>query len=77
MTKPQEFREQRVICCETHYEVADGFPKGPQSGTGILTTGRVVWLRNDRDASEPVTVAFAEGIGVVTVDPQSLFTTGR
>ena len=72
MTKPQEYREQRVIRCETRYQVQGGFPKGPQSGSGVLTTGRVVWVRKDHEAEASPATAFAEGIGVVAVDPKSL-----
>ena len=72
MTKPHEYREQRVIRCDTRYQVQEGFPKGPQSGSGMLTTGRVVWVRNDPEAGSAETTAFADGIGVVSVDPRSL-----
>ena len=72
MTKPEAFREQRISRVETHYKVQEGFPKGSQSGVGILTPGRVIWVQNQstRNGSIPTT-AFAEGIGVVAVDPQS------
>ncbi len=72
MTKPQEYREQRIIRCETRYRVQEGFPKGSQSGSGVLTTGRVVWVRNDAETGSAGITAFAEGIGVVSIDPQSL-----
>lgn len=73
MTKPEAYREQRIIRVETQYQVQDGFPKGSQSGLGVLTPGRVVWVQNQSigDGSTQTT-AFAEGIGVVSVDPQSL-----
>ena len=72
MTKPQEYREQRIIRCETHYQVQEAFPKGPQAGSGVLTTGRVVWVRDDAGTGNAAMTAFAEGIGVVFVDPQSV-----
>ncbi len=72
MTKPQEYREQRIIRCETHYQVQEGFPEGPQAGSGVLTAGRVVWVRNAHGAETAATMAFAEGIGVVSVDPRSV-----
>lgn len=72
MTKPHDYQEQRVIRCETQYQVQEGFPKGSQAGSGVLKTGRVVWVRNDSDAGGGATTAFAEGIGVVAVDSQSL-----
>lgn len=70
MTKPQTFREQRTILQETHYQVQEQFGKGPQAGSGVLTTGRVVWVEEGRrDQGVQGTVnAFAEGIGVVAVD---------
>ena len=70
MTKPEAYREQRIIRVETHYQVQEGFPKGPQSGVGVLTPGRVVWVQNQSESV--ATTAFAEGIGVVSVDPHSL-----
>ncbi len=72
MTKPQEYREQRIIRCETPYQVQEGFPKGSQAGSGVLTTGRAVWVRNDPEAGSVGMTAYAKGIGVVSVDPQSL-----
>lgn len=61
MTKPQEYREQRTIRCETRYQVQDGYPKGPQAGSGVLTIGRVVWVRNDPEPASISATAFAEG----------------
>lgn len=72
MTKPQEYQEQRIIRCETHYQVQEGFSKGPQAGSGVLTTGRVVWVRRNPVGATDSTTAFAEGIGVIAVDPHSL-----
>ena len=71
MPKPQEYQEQRIIRCDTRYQVQEGFSKGPQSGSGMLTTGRVVWVRNDLETGNGTT-AFADGIGIVSVDPKSL-----
>lgn len=54
-------------------QVQEGFPKGPQAGVGVLTPGRVVWVQNQAVNAESLpTTAFAEGIGVVAVDPRSL-----
>lgn len=74
MTKPMAYQEQRTILHDTHYKVDDHFTKGPQAGSGILTTGRVVWIESAREAPvEDTTVtAFAEGIGVVSVEARSL-----
>lgn len=74
MTKPREYREQRTILQDTHYQIHDHFTKGPQAGSGILTTGRVVWIENEssRPAEGSTVTAFAEGIGVVSVEAGSL-----
>lgn len=74
MTKPQEYQEQRTILCDTHYQVDERFPKGPQSGSGVLTTGRIVWIANASELpkGEETVHAFAEGIGVVSVAAESV-----
>ena len=72
MTKPQDFREQRTIRCDTHYQVHEGFPKGSQSGSGVLTIGRIVWVQNEPEVGDAGTMAFADGIGIISVDPQSI-----
>lgn len=66
MTKPQEFREQRILSADTDYQVS-GAHKGPYSGSGVLTTGRVVWVQKAEAAAETV-AAYAEGVGVVSID---------
>ncbi len=74
MTKPQEYREQRTIVRDTPYQVSEEFPKGPQAGSGMLATGRVVWIENAAElaADEAQVQAFAEGIGVVSVEAESV-----
>lgn len=74
MTKPQEFKEQRIIRSETPYQVDEQFAKGPYAGTGVLTVGRVVWTRNGLSIpeSDAKISAFAEGVGVVSVEARSL-----
>ena len=74
MTKPMEYREQRTILHDTRYQVDNHFTKGPQAGSGILTTGRVVWIENENalPAEVSTVTAFAEGIGVVSVEARSL-----
>ena len=74
MTKPMEYREQRTILHDTHYQVDSHFTKGPQAGSGILTTGRVVWIENASTlpVEQSTVTAFAEGIGVVSVEARSL-----
>ena len=74
MTKPAEYGEQRIIRNDTTYQVNEQHGKGPQAGSGVLTTGRVVWIENARDLqqNQPTIQAFAEGIGVVSVNTRSL-----
>jgi hypothetical protein len=74
MTKPDEYKEERVIQHDTPYKADDRFPMGPQSGVGVLTVGRVVWTEESIDASErdETVTAFAEGVGVIHVEAQSL-----
>lgn len=74
MTKPTEYREQRTILHDTHYEVDEHFTKGPHAGSGTLTTGRVVWIENAAGfpAEDSTVTAFAEGIGVVAVEARNL-----
>lgn len=72
MTKPKEFRKQQVVHKDTHYEVQEGFPKGPFAGAGVLTIGRVVWVREQNGDHNGYADAFADGIGVVSIDWRSL-----
>lgn len=74
MTKPAEYREQRTIRHETHYKVNDHFSKGPQAGSGVLGTGRVVWIAEPgtQSTENSEVTAFAEGIGVVSLEARSL-----
>jgi hypothetical protein len=72
--KPQEYRNTCVITEQTPYQIADGSSKGIQPGHGVLNPGRVVWLEKDLDEklSEPSVSAYAEGIGVIAIDPHLL-----
>lgn len=74
MTKPQSFHEQRVVASETKYQVSDASQKGPQAGSGTLAAGRVVWVQGSADgrAQQPSVDAYAEGIGVVSLDVNCL-----
>ena len=74
MTKPQEFNDQQIIHHDSPYQVNEGFAKGPQAGQGVLSAGRVVWTdAQAKFAANDATVnAFAEGIGVVSVEAESL-----
>ena len=74
MTKPQEFQEQTTIRHETPYQVDASYPKGTQAGAGVLGTGRVVWTKkpDENAVQEEKAKAFADGIGVISVQAASL-----
>ena len=73
MTKPQEFREQRIVRADTRYQLKEDAQKGPYSGSGVLTTGRVVWVQKAEPAVSSSTVAaYAEGVGIVSLNPDCL-----
>ncbi len=71
MTRPTEYKQQRVVRRDTRYEVLQGFTKGPFAGSGVLTTGRVVWA-TDAVPQGTLSNVFADGIGVVSIDAHSL-----
>jgi hypothetical protein len=74
MIKPQELRVQRVVASQTEYQVTDTSKKGPQPGSGILAAGRVVWIQatSGREPQQGFVRAYAEGIGVVSLDTACL-----
>lgn len=74
MTKPQEYQEQTTIQHETSYQIDPHYPKGPQAGSGVLGTGRVVWTqaRGEDTIDNTNATVFADGIGVVSVEAASL-----
>ncbi len=73
MMKPQEYREERVVMRETQYRVNDGASKGTHAASGLLSTGRVVWLQDASEVPNDLTVsAYAEGIGIVALDAHCL-----
>lgn len=72
--KPPEYRHSCTISRELPYNVVQNFAKGSQPGIGVLRVGRVVWLDGDlKDgAHKPSVRAYAEGIGLIDVDPTAL-----
>ena len=74
MTKPHEFREQRIVSHDTQYQADSHYAQGPQASSGVLSTGRVVWVKPSEAAPTPESVvsAYAEGIGIVALEAQSL-----
>jgi hypothetical protein len=62
------------ITHETSYEVAPGAVKGTHASSGILGRGRVVWTQKTPGAyaeGEKIS-AYAEGVGIVTLDRTSM-----
>ena len=74
MTKPQEYREQRIVSQDTQYRADTHFAHGPQASSGVLSTGRVVWIKAAEETSTDGSKvpAYAEGIGIVALEAQAL-----
>ena len=73
MTKPQEYREERIVVRETPYQVSEAAAKGSHAASGLLSTGRVVWVQHASEIPSNVIVsAYAEGIGIVALDAHCL-----
>ena len=70
--KPQEFRKERVVACEVRYQVSEEGRRETHAASGTLSAGRVVWVQEDQAQKEAMSVvaAYAEGIGIVSLDPQ-------
>ena len=70
--KPQDFRKERVVACDVRYQVSENGRRETHAASGTISAGRVVWVQEEqaqKDAS-PVVAAYAEGIGIVSLDPQ-------
>jgi hypothetical protein len=74
MTKPDDFRHTYTTTGTMPYEVVEGTAKGSQNSKGSLGLGRVIWLRAtlEEATSEHMVPAYAEGIGIITVDSRML-----
>ena len=72
--KPNEYRECYTVTHEIPYQIEEGQLKGAHPGTGILQIGRVVWIREhpEQKSSQQRTWAYAEGVGVVSLESSSL-----
>jgi hypothetical protein len=67
----------RETCTVTHnvpYRVEKGSLKGARSSAGILSPGRVVWIQKplEKGTLEHCVPAYAEGIGIISVDSRFL-----
>ncbi len=72
--KPQNYRESCTVTRDIHYEVGQEPGKGTHSGSGTLHKGRVVWIQKplSESANEPSVSVYAEGVGIVSLDPACL-----
>lgn len=72
--KPKEYGDCCIVTKETPYKVGTGDMEGTHSDSGMLHRGRVVWVRErlpqvpDRSSVS----AYAEGVGIVSVQAASL-----
>lgn len=73
-TRPVEYQNPYIIRSEVAYEVQEPSKKGTQAGIGNLNIGRVVWVSKSlgNDSAAETVSAYAEGIGVISVNPQLL-----
>lgn len=73
-TRPREYQSACTVTGEIAYEVRDAATKGTHAGRGNLSTGRVVWVSEplSEKVSDGSVLAYAEGIGVISVERQSL-----
>lgn len=71
MSKPQDFRFIYVLTRDIPYSAADKSTGGTASSEGTLHAGRVVYLAGPCSAGDPVR-AYAEGLGIVSVEPEAL-----
>ena len=76
MSKPEDYKETCMIVRNIPYQCEDELFKGMSAG-GVLGKGRTVWVQSfletkKRSASAHSVSAYAEGIGIVSVDPRYL-----
>lgn len=72
--KPQDHRESCIVTHDTPYEVAEGQAEGTHPSSGMLHRGRVVWIqRKLSDCHDEESIAaYAEGVGMISIDPKRL-----
>lgn len=70
MLKPHEYRDEYVVMKDIPYWKKDGGRTGPQASSGLLHTGRVVYLSPEARRSEVdrEIAAYADGIGVLLLN---------
>ncbi len=70
MLKPSEYRDQYVVTKDMPYWKKDVTQRGPQATSGLLETGRVVYLSPEARKSEEdrEIAAYADGIGLLLLN---------
>jgi hypothetical protein len=70
MDKPQNYKETCKVVRNLPYQAEEG----SYAGGGVINRGRIVWIqqRLGEKASEPLIRAFADGIGLISLDRRFL-----
>jgi hypothetical protein len=73
LNKPEDYKETCVISRNIPYQFEDELFKGKSMAGGVLGKGRIVWVQSFLETKKRSAVsAYAEGIGIVSVDPRYL-----
>jgi hypothetical protein len=77
LNKPEDYKETCVISRNIPYQFEDELFKGKSMAGGVLGKGRIVWVQSSLETKKPSASAhpvsaYAEGIGIVSVDPRYL-----
>jgi hypothetical protein len=74
LMKPREYREIYTVMGNTPYQVEEDSLKGLSSDGGVLRKGRIVWVEKRLGKQSPQTLisAYAEEIGLISLDPRFL-----
>jgi hypothetical protein len=72
MRRPVNFKTEYILKQDVSYRCAAEDTKETSASEGMLRTGRVVWLDSPvADSESAVTLnVYADGIGIVSVDPR-------
>lgn len=73
---PAKYNHSCIIMKDLPYDVTERPPDARLAPTGVLHTGRIVWLDHDLQnlLGKTEVRAYVDGIGLITVDPRSLRT---
>ena len=74
LMKPQEYREIYTVMGNTPYQVEEDSIKGLSSDGGVLSKGRVVWVKKQvgKQSQQSLISAYAEEVGLISLDPRFL-----